>query len=85
MFDIKSIPKDSQLRDVLDNVSTEELESLFPGVIFLDPGAYCSGLLEESAVGQNRMLTIEVTGKVVSKARVTEFAKSYLNNGSIVL
>ena len=62
-----------------------ELESLYPEVIFLDPGAYCSGLLEESTVGQNRMLTIEVTGKVVSKARVTEFAKSYLNNGSIVL
>ena len=34
MFDIKSIPKDSQLRDVLDNVSTEELESLFPDFLY---------------------------------------------------
>ena len=62
-----------------------ELDSLYPEVIFLDPGAYCSGLLEQSAVGQNRKLTISVTGKVVSKARVTEFAKSYLDNGAIVL
>jgi len=62
-----------------------ELESLYPEVIFLDPGAYCSGLLDESTVGQDRKLTIEVTGKVVSKARVTEFAKSYLDNGAIVL
>jgi len=62
-----------------------ELESLYPEVIFLDPGAYCSGLLEESTVAQNGKLTIEVTGKVVSKARVTEFAKSYLDNGVIVL
>lgn len=30
MFDIESIPKDSQLREVLDKASTEELESLFP-------------------------------------------------------
>jgi glutamate racemase len=62
-----------------------DLESLYPEVIFLDPGAYCSGLLEESTVGQNRKLTIEVTGKVVSKARINEFAKSYLDNGAIVL
>ena len=62
-----------------------ELESLYPEVIFLDPGAYCSDLLEQSTVAQNRKLTITVTGKVVSKARVTEFAKSYLDNGAIVL
>jgi glutamate racemase len=61
-----------------------ELESLFPGVIFLDPGAYCSGLLNESAIAQNRKLYIKVTGKVVSTKRVTEFAKSYLSSGSVV-
>jgi glutamate racemase len=58
-----------------------ELESLFPGVIFLDPGAYCSGLLKENAVTNDRKLSIEVTGNVVSEAQVTDFAKSYLDNG----
>jgi glutamate racemase len=58
-----------------------ELESLFPGVIFLDPGAYCFGLLKESAVTQGRKLSIKVTGKVVSEAQVTDFARSYLDNG----
>jgi len=58
-----------------------ELESLYPEVIFLDPGAYCSGILKQSAVAQNRKLTIKVTGTVVSPTRVTEFAKSYLDNG----
>jgi glutamate racemase len=61
-----------------------ELKSLFPGVIFLDPAAYCSGLLKENAVTYDRKLSIKVTGKVVSKTRVTDFAQSYLNNGSIV-
>jgi glutamate racemase len=60
-----------------------ELESLFPGVTFLDPGAYCSGLLNESSIAQHRQLRIKVTGDVVSTRRVTEFAKSYLGNGSI--
>ena len=59
-----------------------EMERLFPGVIFLDPGVYCSGLLKESAIAQHRNLSLKVTGKVVSAARVTEFAKSYLGNGS---
>jgi len=35
-----------------------ELEALFPGVIYLDPGAYCSGLLKESAIAQHRQLNI---------------------------
>ena len=61
-----------------------ELESLFPGVIFLDPGAYCSGLLQESATAQSRKLHIKVTGNVVTGARVAEFAQSYLGNGAIV-
>jgi glutamate racemase len=60
-----------------------ELESLFPGVIFLDPGAYCLGLLNENAIAQHRNLRIKVTGKVVSTALATEFARSYLGHGSI--
>jgi glutamate racemase len=60
-----------------------ELESLFPGVTFLDPGAYCSGLLDESSIAQHRQLHIMVTGDVVSATRVTEFAESYLGSGFI--
>jgi glutamate racemase len=61
-----------------------ELESLFPGVIFLDPGAYCSGLVTGSLLTQRRRLRIKVTGEVVATRRVTEFAQSYLGNGCIV-
>lgn len=61
-----------------------ELGSLFPAVTFLDPGAYCSGLLKETSAARHKRLQIKVTGGVVSTARVTEFSKSYLDNGSIV-
>jgi glutamate racemase len=60
-----------------------ELELLFPGVIFLDPGAYCSGFLDENATAQHRKLRIKVTGNVISTARTTEFARSYLGHGFI--
>jgi len=60
-----------------------ELESLFPTVIFLDPGAYCSGLLNENAIAQHRNLHIKVTGKVVSTAQATDFARSYLGRGTV--
>jgi len=60
-----------------------ELESLFPGVVFLDPGAYCSGLMNKNAIARHRNLRIKVTGKVVSVARATDFARSYLGDGSI--
>ena len=58
-----------------------ELESQFPGVVFIDPGAYCSGLLEEDNSGEERKLTVKVKGDVVSRARVCEFAKSWLGSG----
>lgn len=61
-----------------------ELASLFPGVTFLDPGAYCAGFLYEKASAQDRNLHIKVTGEVVSSARVTEFAESYLGSASIL-
>ena len=63
---------------------TTELESLFPAVIFLDPGAYCSGFLKEGDSAQDRKLHITVTGEVVATTRVIEFAESYLNKGCIV-
>ena len=62
-----------------------ELESLYPDVIFLDPGAYCSSLLKKDIETQGKKLSIEITGKVVSDARVIEYAKSYLEETSIDL
>lgn len=55
-----------------------ELESRFPGVVFIDPGAYCAGLLAEDNHGEERKLTVKIEGDVVSRDRVCEFAKSYL-------
>jgi glutamate racemase len=57
-----------------------ELEFQFPGVIFIDPGAYCSGLLEEDTSRQKRKLSVILKGDVVPRARVTEFAQSYLGS-----
>ncbi len=58
-----------------------ELESQFPGVVFIDPGAYCSGLLEEDITMQEKKLSVIIKGDVISSDRVTEFAKSYLDDG----
>ncbi len=57
-----------------------ELESRFPGVMFMDPGAYCSGLLDEDSNRQERKLSVIIKGDVVSRTRVTEFAKTYLGS-----
>lgn len=61
----------------------DELESLYPGTVFLDPGTYCPGLLKKSAISQYNKLYIMVTGNVVSTTRVREFAGSYLGNGVV--
>jgi len=61
-----------------------ELESQYPGVLFLDPGEYCAGLLAEDGPDGQRTLAIRVTGDVVADARVMEFAKTYLGSDSIV-
>ena len=58
-----------------------ELESRFPGVLFVDPGTYCSGLLDEDSSREERKLTMKIKGDVVSRTRVSEFAKSYLGSG----
>jgi glutamate racemase len=60
-----------------------ELGTLFPEVLFLDPGAYCAGLLERGAATQDKKLSLKVSGDVVSRERVVEFAKSYLGGGLI--
>jgi glutamate racemase len=60
------------------------LEALFPGVVFLDPGAYCSGLLKQTSFANKNKLSIKVTAEVVSGLQVIEFAKTYLGTESIV-
>ncbi len=55
-----------------------ELQMLFPNVVFLDPGAYCAGLLDSSRNSQGRNLSLTVTGEVVSQASVEQFVESYL-------
>lgn len=82
----------SELRQAIENtdiailactcfpIVKARLESRFPGVVFIDPGAYCAGLLNEHSTTQDRKLSVIVKGVVVSAARVTEFAKSYLGS-----
>lgn len=60
------------------------LETQFPEVVFLDPGAYCSGLLKQASNANNNKLSIKVTAEVVSGRQVNEFAKTYLGTESIV-
>ncbi len=60
-----------------------QLESQFPQVIFLDPGAYCSGLLQPDEMTHNPKLAIRVSGDVVAKIRVIDFAKQYLGSDAI--
>lgn len=60
------------------------LQEMFPGVVFLDPGTYCTGLLQETVNTQDRRLRISVEGDAVSKERVIGFARSYLGTGGKV-
>jgi len=60
-----------------------ELEALFPDVLFLDPGAYCAGLLMQSGTSQTRKLTLRVTGDAVPREQAVDFAKTYLGDGLI--
>lgn len=62
-----------------------DLQSLFPGVVFLDPGAYCATRLNEEGRAQDRKLSLTVTGEEVSAKRVIDYARSYLGDGSIDL
>ena len=56
----------------------EDLEAVFPDVLFLDPGAYSAGLIPGDAGTGDNTLSVRVTGEEVSAARVVEFAESYL-------
>ena len=56
----------------------EDLEAVFPDVLFLDPGAYSAGLVPGHAGTGDKTLSVTVTGEEVSAARVVEFAESYL-------
>jgi len=55
-----------------------DLQRLYPGVSFLDPGAYCGELLAADTAARNSALHVEVTGNVVSTERVVDFAASYV-------
>jgi len=55
-----------------------ELQAQFPRVRFLDPGAYCQGLLEKENFKTPERLSVRVKGNVVSRAQVIEFANTFL-------
>ena len=59
------------------------LKSLFPHVTFLDPGAYCAGLLPKHSAMSDKRLRLKVTGNVVSATRAVDFAESHLGTGDI--
>ena len=59
------------------------LESLFPDVAFLDPGAYCADALPQHTALHDRRLRIKVTGDVVPATRAMDFAESQFGKGAI--
>ena len=60
-----------------------DLEALYPDVIFLDPGAWCRDLMKEASQTEYNQLSLEVTGNAVSEKRVIQYARSYLDAGSV--
>ena len=60
-----------------------ELQALFPDVVFLDPGKFCSAQLGRPASGRGRQLLVEVTGDTVSAAEAAAFARAYLGTGTV--
>lgn len=64
-------------------MARNELESAFPGVTFLDPGAWCPGLLPQPGAEHDELLHLTVTGDVVTADAAREFARSYLGRGVI--
>jgi glutamate racemase len=81
---------DGELRSAIENTEVailactcfplvrDRFEALFPGVVFLDPGRYCAGLLGQEKDMGARKLHLKVSGDVVSKSDVMKFARSYL-------
>ena len=64
-------------------MARSELESAFPNVTFLDPGAWCPGLLPHSDREQEEVLSLTVTGDVVAVEAAREFTRGYLGRGVI--
>jgi glutamate racemase len=65
-------------------MARDRLQAMFPGVLLLDPGAYCAALLPGCVDSRQATLEIRVTGEVVEKQRVVDFARSYLGESAIV-
>jgi glutamate racemase len=62
----------------------DALEVIFPNVVFLDPGAYCSELLQGPASDHSQEVRLKTTGNVVTAERAADFARSYLDSGSVI-
>jgi glutamate racemase len=83
---------DGELRAAIENADVailactcfpmviDRFEALFPGVLFLDPGDYCSDLLGREKDSGARKLHLQVSGEVVSNSDVLKFARSYLGH-----
>jgi glutamate racemase len=61
-----------------------KLQALFPGVVFLDPGEYCSEYLQDSSDDFSEELQMRVTGAVVTTTQAADFARSYLGSGLVL-
>lgn len=83
---------DGELRAVIENTEVailactcfpmvkDRFEALFPGVVFLDPGRYCAGLLGREKHTGARKLHLKVSGDIVSAPEVMNFARDYLGH-----
>jgi glutamate racemase len=59
------------------------LESLFSGVVFLNPGNYCPKLISSQNDNNEKDLKLIVTGNVVSASKVINFSKEYIDDGFV--
>jgi len=57
----------------------DELEALYPEPIFLDPGAYCSSILDSTSQTGEKKLRMDVTGNSVAMEQVMNFASTCLD------
>lgn len=64
-------------------IITAELESLFPGVLFVDPGASCPDLLPQHDTVTHKSLQLEVSGSAVPAEQALAFARSWLDEGDV--
>jgi glutamate racemase len=64
-------------------IVSAELQTLFPHVVFLDPGMYCSRFLERSGDDSSQRLQLKISEAVVTAADAAGFARPYLDCGSV--